>query len=179
MNRGFEGGQSTMSQRFPKRGFRTNRFNTKKELDKINLGKIAYYLEKRVLDPSEPITIKLLHQKGILHKIKHGVKVLGMGSERFELIAKRLGASITMEVSDATQAAVDSIKATGGSVFMKYRTQLLMRQYLLPHKFPEYKWLKTPMPSPKTIKKLERIKAKGIDVSYPRTPWFNDQEEAL
>ena len=28
INRGFEGGQSTMSKRFPKRGFRSNRFNT-------------------------------------------------------------------------------------------------------------------------------------------------------
>jgi len=51
---------------------------------------------------------------------------------------------------------------------------------LKPHKFPEWKGkLKDPMPSPKKVKKLEKIRAKGIDVSYPAAPWFTNNEEAL
>ena len=55
-----------------------------------------------------------------------------------------------------------------------------MRQYLKPHKFPEYQGqLKTPMPTPKRVKKLERIREKGIDVEYPSAPWITDNREAL
>jgi hypothetical protein len=45
---------------------------------------------------------------------------------------------------------------------------------LKPHKFPEYKTLKTPMPSPKKVKKLEKLKEKGMDVEYPNAPWFTE-----
>lgn len=34
------------------------------------------------------------------------------------------------------------------------------------------------MPPPKTVAKLEHLKGKGLDVSYPRTPWFTDRQEA-
>lgn len=62
---------------------------------------------------------------------------------------------------------------------MKYRTPLTMRYYLKPHKFPEYKNLKDPMPPPKKVKKLENLREKGIDVSYASAPWFTDNVEAL
>ena len=49
-----------------------------------------------------------------------------------------------------------------------------------PHKFPEWKGeLKHPMPPPKKLKKLEKIRAKGVDVEYPPAPWFTNNEEAL
>lgn len=41
VNRGFEGGQSNMARRFPKRGFKQNTFNIKKPLEQLNLGKLA------------------------------------------------------------------------------------------------------------------------------------------
>ena len=63
---------------------------------------------------------------------------------------------------------------------MVYRTPLIMRQYLKPHKFPEWKGeLKTPMPAPKTVKKLEKLKEKGLEVVYPVAPWFTDNQEQL
>jgi len=62
---------------------------------------------------------------------------------------------------------------------MIYRTPLLMRLYLKPHKFGEYEDLKSPMPSPKKVKKLEKLKTKGIDVSYPDAPWFTYNKEQL
>ena len=69
-----------MSTRFPKRGFRANRFNTFEPLEQLNLGKIAYFIQKGVLDPTETITMKTLVEAGICTKIKHGVKLLGQGS---------------------------------------------------------------------------------------------------
>lgn len=35
------------------------------------------------------------------------------------------------------------------------------------------------MPSPKQLKKLEKIRDKGIEVSYPSAPWFTDNREAI
>ena len=62
---------------------------------------------------------------------------------------------------------------------MKYRTPLHMRYYLKPHKLPEYKTLKEPMPPQKRVKKLEALREKGISVEYPRAPWFTDNQETL
>ena len=70
-----------MSQRFPKRGFRGNRFNNQEELETINLGKIAYFIKKGEIDPKETITMKVLFDIGVVNKIKYGVKVLGQGSD--------------------------------------------------------------------------------------------------
>ena len=54
INRGFEGGQSPLHKRFPKFGFRKYRFNAKtsQELEYLNLGKLAYHIEKGHLDTS-------------------------------------------------------------------------------------------------------------------------------
>lgn len=62
---------------------------------------------------------------------------------------------------------------------MQYRTPLLMRYHLKPWAFRQDKELKTPMPPPKRLKKLERIRKKGIDVEYPRAPWYTDNVDAL
>lgn len=102
INRGFEGGQSTMAKRFPKRGFRANRFNTLEPLESINLGKLAYFIQKGQLDPKETISMKVLFETGILTKIKHGVKVLGQGADKLTSLAERLGTPINLEVTDAS-----------------------------------------------------------------------------
>lgn len=84
-----------------------------------------------------------------------------------------------MEVSDATQGAIDAIASTGGGLHMIYRTPLLLRKYLKPHKFAEYHELKDPMPSPKKLKKLEKLRDKGLDVKYSDAPWYTYNKEAL
>lgn len=95
-----------MSLRFPKRGFRKARFNTHYELEQINLGRIAYFIQKGKLDPSEPITMKVLHDTGVITKIEHGVKILGAGADKL----LRLGVSINLEASDATAKAIEAIQ---------------------------------------------------------------------
>ena len=54
-----------------------------------------------------------------------------------------------------------------------------MRNHLKPHKFDDWKELKAPMPPNKQIKKMERLKNKGLEVSYPSAPWFTDNLEAI
>jgi len=175
INRGFEGGQTSMIKRFPKRGFRVRRFNNGEFLEQISLGKLAYFIEKGQLDHTQPITMKVLLESGVLTSIKQGVKVLGNGSERL----LRLGVPISLEVSDATSKAVEAIGQSGGAIKMVYRPPLAMRQFLKPHKFEEYQNYKTPMPSPKRLKKLEKLKEKGIEVEYPDAPWFSHNLEAI
>lgn len=54
-----------------------------------------------------------------------------------------------------------------------------MRYHVKPHKFPDYKELKVPMPPQKKVKKLENLKLKGLEVEYPRAPWYTDNVEQL
>ena len=100
--KGFEGGQSTLRRRLPKRGFKIDRFNNHEPLETINLGQIAYFIQKGVLNPAETITIKHLFDAGVVNKITFGVKVLGRGSDRLEAISTSMGMPISLEVSDAT-----------------------------------------------------------------------------
>ena len=69
----FEGGQSPIHKRYKKFGL----FKSGKALETVNLGKIAYFLKRGWIDPSEKITIKLLIDRGLVSKCKNGVKVLG------------------------------------------------------------------------------------------------------
>mmetsp|Transcript_21197 Transcript_21197/g.15207 ORF Transcript_21197/g.15207 Transcript_21197/m.15207 type:complete len:100 (+) Transcript_21197:196-495(+) len=48
--RAFEGGQADLKKRTPKRGFRMMRFNTKKELDSVNMKDLIYHIEKGHID---------------------------------------------------------------------------------------------------------------------------------
>jgi large subunit ribosomal protein L15 len=109
INRGFEGGQSMLSQRIPKRGFRTNRFNTYEPLETINLQKIAYFIQKGILNPQEKITIKHLHETGVINKIEYGVKILGRGSSVLQALSHSMNIPIHLEASNATTEAVAAI----------------------------------------------------------------------
>ena len=175
VNRGFEGGQSNLAKRFPKRGFKGNTFNIKQNLEQLNLGKLAYYISKGDLDATKVITMKDLLHCGCFSSIKFGVKVLSKGADKI----KDLGIPIHLEASDASLSAIEMIRSTGGSIRVVYRTPLLMRYHLKPHKFPSHKELKTPMPPQKRVIKLERLKEKGLQVEYPRAPWYTDNKEAI
>lgn len=174
-NRGFEGGQNPLHKRFPKFGMQKGRFNNGKVFEQLNLGQLAYFIEKGRLDSSSTIQIKDLVESGVVSSVKDGIKILGKGAEKF----KALDVKLDLEVSDASKVAIDAIKEAGGSISVQYRTPLLMRAHLAPHKFNENHELKTPMPHNKAIKKLEKLKNKGLEVSYPNAPWFTDNYEKI
>ncbi len=141
----------------------------------MNIEKLVYFIKKEKIDASKTITMSDLLSSGCLTQIKYGVKLLSKGVEKL----KELGKPIHLEISDASKTAIDAVKATGGSITVKYRTPLLMRLHLKPHKFSTYKDLKTPMPPQKRVQKLENLIEKGLSVEYPRAPWFTDNKEAI
>lgn len=68
---GFEGGQNPLYRRLPKRGFNATRY--REELDTINLTLLDSFGDT-------DITPETLTNRGIITKIKHGLKVLGSGN---------------------------------------------------------------------------------------------------
>lgn len=112
VNRGFEGGQSSLSRRFPKRGFKANTFNIKKHLEQLNIERLVYFIKKGKIDTSKTITMADLLNSGCLTKIQYGVKLLSKGAEKL----KELGTPINLELSDASKSAIEAVKATGGSI---------------------------------------------------------------
>ncbi|MFE7064751.1 50S ribosomal protein L15 [Sutcliffiella sp. NPDC057660] len=95
---GFEGGQTPLFQRLPKRGF-TNIH--RKEYAIINLDAL-----NRFEDGTE-VTPELLLETGLVSKLNAGLKVLGNGS-----IEKKL----TVRAHKFSSAAKEAIEAAGGSV---------------------------------------------------------------
>ena len=94
--RGFEGGQMPLHRRLPKRGF-TNIFH--KEFAIVNVAALEA-LEGTTFDPGT------LLELGVIHKLKHGLKILGAG----ELTKK-----ITVKAHVFSKAALEKIQAAGGT----------------------------------------------------------------
>ena len=93
---GFEGGQTPLARRLPKRGF-TN--FTRKEYAIVNLDQL-----NRFADGTE-VTVELLKNKGIVKDLKCGVKVLGDGELEKKLVVK---------ANKFTKSAVAMIEKVGG-----------------------------------------------------------------
>lgn len=94
--RGFEGGQMPLHRRLPKRGF-TNIF--RKEYAIVNVAALEA-LEGTSFDPGA------LLEAGVIHKLKHGLKILGTGE---------LKKKITVKAHVFSKAALDKIQAAGGT----------------------------------------------------------------
>ena len=93
---GFEGGQTPLARRLPKRGF-TN--FTRKEYAIVNLDQL-----NRFADDTE-VTVELLKNTGIVKDLKCGVKVLGDGELEKKLVVK---------ANKFTKSAVAMIEKVGG-----------------------------------------------------------------
>lgn len=94
----FEGGQTPLFQRLPKRGF-TNK--NRKEYTTINLDNLNQF------DEGTEVTPEMLLETGVVRKMKAGVKVLGNGS---------VDRKLTVKAHKFSQAAQEAIEAAGGSV---------------------------------------------------------------
>lgn len=126
-------------------------------------------ISKKRIDPTKPITMKELFESGAVSRIRKGLIIVEAGSEDF----KKLGIQIKLEVSDATEEAIKIIKETGSTLVAVYHTETTLKRLLTPYKFkvPE---AKIPMPPARTVLKLEQLKEKGIDVIYPKAPWYEE-----
>jgi large subunit ribosomal protein L15 len=93
---GLEGGQMPLVRRVPKRGF-ANIFSI--EYETINVARFEIFEDGTVVTP------ELLLQKGLIKKIRDGVKVLGSGE-----VTRKL----TVKASKFTGSAKEKIEAAGG-----------------------------------------------------------------
>ncbi|MCL5670704.1 MAG: 50S ribosomal protein L15 [Acidobacteria bacterium] len=96
MRPGFEGGQMPLHRRLPKRGF-TNIF--KKQYAIVNLGDLEG------LDPKEKVTPELLVQRGLVRRLRDGLKVLGGGE---------LSAPLQIAAHHFSKSAEEKIRKAGG-----------------------------------------------------------------
>ncbi|MBO8157486.1 MAG: 50S ribosomal protein L15 [Bacillaceae bacterium] len=93
---GFEGGQTPLFQRLPKRGF-TN--INRKEYAIVNLETLNRFEE------GTEITPELLLETGVISKLKSGVKILGNG---------KLEKKLTVKAHKFSASAKEAIEAAGG-----------------------------------------------------------------
>jgi large subunit ribosomal protein L15 len=154
INRHYEGGQTPITRSLPKFGFRRPK-KVREDYDYVNLGQIIYLVLKGRLDTSKTITIKDLAWSGAVSNPKKGVKVLSRGSEKLNDIPP-----LNLEISSASQRAIDEIKKNGGSVSSVYRTPLTLRYHIKPWKFIRQPL--DPVPPFKKTVRLMHLEEKGI-----------------
>ena len=94
----FEGGQSPLYRRIPKRGFNNARFRI--EFATINLSDLNKFNDGDVVTP------ELLKEKGIVKKQLCGIKVLGNGT---------LEKKLTVRAHRFSSSAVTKIESAGGT----------------------------------------------------------------
>jgi large subunit ribosomal protein L15 len=104
---GFEGGQTPLHRRLPKRGF-NNIF--RKEYTVVNLGLLQAALDAGKLQAEGAIDAKGLVAAGILRRSRDGVRLLAKGN---------LTAAITIEVAGASKSAIAAVEAAGGKVVLR------------------------------------------------------------
>jgi large subunit ribosomal protein L15 len=96
-----EGGQMPIIRRIPKRGFNNKDFGNVWSF--VNLHALNAFNDGDVVTPEE------LLRRGLIPKIKSGVKVLGVGADEF---ARKL----TLKVHRVSAAAKAVIEAKGGTI---------------------------------------------------------------
>jgi len=124
----FEGGQTPLHRKLPKRGFKNV---NKIRYEPVNCSLLVERIKQGRIDPKQKITIKHMFDAGLINGVKHGVKLLGKGIE--ELTS--LDTPLTIEVSHASKEAKKAIEELGGEVTYRYFNRRALRAHLKPHKF--------------------------------------------
>ena len=97
VRRGFEGGQTPLYRRLPKRGFTNIHAKTYTEVTFKMLNKVK----------NTDVTAESLLEEGIIGKINDGIVVLGNGN---------LEKKLTVKATRFTKAAAEKIQAAGGKI---------------------------------------------------------------
>jgi large subunit ribosomal protein L15 len=95
---GFEGGQMPLHRRLPKRGF-TNIF--RKEYTVVNLSQLAEFAA------GTEVTPLVLRERGIVRRLKDGIKILASGELKHPL---------RVHAHKFSQSAIQKIQKAGGTV---------------------------------------------------------------
>ncbi|CAN8251615.1 unnamed protein product [Cochlearia groenlandica] len=150
MKFGFEGGQTPLRRRLPKRGFK-NKF--KLHFQPVGLGKIAKLINAGLIDSHELITMKTLKDVGAIGKqIEDGVRLMGRGADEIKW-------PLHFEISRVTVRAKEVVEATGGSVRRVYYNKLGLKALLKPEWFEKKGRIlpKAARPPPKQQDKVDSI----------------------
>jgi len=138
---GFEGGQTPITRRYPKRGF--NHSSLLSVLQPLNIDRLVRYVMLGRLDISKMITMKELRDCGCVgHKINTGIKLLA--SKKASPVT--LDKAIHIQVSDVSDKAKEVIEKAGGTVKVSYFNALALRALLKPEKFETIPRLAAPPP---------------------------------
>ena len=97
----FEGGQTPLMRRLPKRGF--SNYGFRKEVQIVNLGKIASL-------KIEKVNANILHEKGAIKKTDVPVKILGNGDIKDPV-------EITADMF--SKSAIEKLEKAGGKAIYK------------------------------------------------------------
>lgn len=101
---GYEGGQMPLYRRLPKRGFtKPNR----KEYAVVNLGLIEKFVALGKLDISAEINEDALVAAGLTNHKRDGIRILNKGE---------IKSAVKLVVAGASAAAIEAVKAAGGSL---------------------------------------------------------------
>ena len=107
---GFEGGQTPIYSRMPKRGFRNTAFQ--REFVELNLDVLQKALDDGRVK-GDALGVAALVEAGVLRRARDGVRLLGQGAGSFT-------AKVTIEVAGASKSAVAAVEKAGGKVvFLK------------------------------------------------------------
>lgn len=101
---GFEGGQMPLHRRLPKRGF-NNIF--RKSFVVVNLDALQSAVDAGKLSAGEAVDEAGLLAKGVVSRLKDGVRLLGRGE---------LSAALNLTVAGASKSAIAAIEKAGGAV---------------------------------------------------------------
>ena len=101
--KGFEGGQTPIYRRLPKRGFNNSNFTNSFAV--INLGKIQDLIDAKLV--SDKVDATILKSLKVVTHLKSGLKVLGGGE---------LKSAITVEAAAFSEVAKSAIEKVGGKV---------------------------------------------------------------
>lgn len=101
---GFEGGQTPIHRRLPKRGF--NNIH-RHEYEVLNLGSLQKAIDAGTLDAKKPVNLEALKKAGLVRKNAAEVKLLAKGT---------LSAKIDLHVNFASVAAKSAVEKSGGTV---------------------------------------------------------------
>lgn len=104
---GFEGGQTPLYRRMPKRGFRNTAFQ--RDFVEVNLGDLQKAVDEKRVATEGTVTVKGLVDAGILRRARDGMRLLGDGADAFK-------ATLTIEVAGASKSAVAAVEKAGGKV---------------------------------------------------------------
>lgn len=102
--KGFEGGQSSLLRRMPKRGFKN--FSGKRYTE-VSLKTLQIALDNKSLSASKAVDAATLKQAGVISAVGDGIRLIAGGA---------LKAKLNITVTGATKGAIAAVEKAGGKV---------------------------------------------------------------